>query len=393
MKTPNLRNLTILYAEDDEIIRDVVSMALKKFYDNVFTAKDGEEAFAVFEKEAPDILISDIMMPNLTGLGLIKKIKESGNTTTKIVVTSAFDDGNRLMECIELGVDKFFKKPVEFKELKRYLSQVADEINKDRELEATNKLLTEYKKAIDVGAIVSKTDIHGVITYVNEEFCKVSGFERAELIGKPHNIVRHPENPTELYENMWRTISSKESWKGVLKNRRKDGKEYFVKIAIVPILGSSGEIEEYIAIKSDITDFVKRGEELNRLKLEQFSQTLEALKQKSKENLLDALPIPSLILDEEDRVLHFNQNFLDLFDRFENPELCKSIEQGEFDLKEILQKVADDFLPLEEWKSCGISGICSDEFTLKCGSEQKEVKIKLTKMDKDNTYLGVICQK
>jgi len=117
-----------------------------------------------------------------------------------------------------------------------------------------DKILSEYKKAVDSGAIVSKADTKGVITYVNEAFIEISGYSREELIGKPHSIVRHPDTKKEVFVEMWAKLSMKEVWQGDIKNCAKNGKEYFVHATIVPIVNEYDDIVEYLAIRYDITD-------------------------------------------------------------------------------------------------------------------------------------------
>ena len=129
------------------------------------------------------------------------------------------------------------------------------EKEKEKVLEL-NILLEDYKKAIDAGIIVSKTDEKGVITYVNDEFCKVSGYTKDELLGKPHNIVRHPDMKPEVYKELWDTIKKGEIWKGEIKNRAKDGSTYYVRTIIAPLMNKDGDIIEYIALREDITDLV-----------------------------------------------------------------------------------------------------------------------------------------
>lgn len=128
--------------------------------------------------------------------------------------------------------------------------------DKTASLESSNKLLNEYKKAVDISAIVSKTDKRGFITYINEEFTKVSKYSQEELIGKSHNIVRHEDMSDEIFEDLWKTIKSKRIWKGNITNKAKDGSTYYVASTIVPILNYENEIEEFLAIRLDITDIV-----------------------------------------------------------------------------------------------------------------------------------------
>ena len=93
-----------------------------------------------------------------------------------------------------------------------------------------------YQEAIENSNIVSKTDINGIITFVNDEFCKISGYSKDELIGQNHNIVRHPETPTSNFENLWKTILSKKSYKATVKNLTKNGKTIYLNTTITSIL-------------------------------------------------------------------------------------------------------------------------------------------------------------
>ena len=124
------------------------------------------------------------------------------------------------------------------------------------------RLLNEYKSAVDRSSIVSKTDKRGRITYANDKFCSISGYTQEELLGKAHNIVRHPDMPRSAFKDMWNTILSKKPWYGIVKNKKKDGGEYIVEVTINPILNHDGEIEEFIAIRNDITNVVKLHEDL-----------------------------------------------------------------------------------------------------------------------------------
>jgi methyl-accepting chemotaxis protein/aerotaxis receptor len=83
-------------------------------------------------------------------------------------------------------------------------------------------------------AIVSHTDDKGRITYVNDDFVEYSGFTREELLGQPHNIVRHPDMPPEAFRDLWATVRAGRAWQGIVKNRRKDGDHYWVKATVTP---------------------------------------------------------------------------------------------------------------------------------------------------------------
>ncbi|MBD3790863.1 MAG: PAS domain-containing protein [Campylobacterales bacterium] len=98
------------------------------------------------------------------------------------------------------------------------------------------------------GLIVSSTDLKGIITYANRKFCEIADYPRGELIGKNHNIVRHPDMPKAAFKELWDTIQSGKEWTGVVKNLRKDGKYYWVYSHITPI-EKEGEIVGYTAAR------------------------------------------------------------------------------------------------------------------------------------------------
>ncbi|WP_083995473.1 EAL domain-containing protein [Caryophanon latum] len=122
--------------------------------------------------------------------------------------------------------------------------------------------LRNIKRALDESSIVAITNKAGMITYVNEKFCSISQFSEDELIGKTHRIINSGYHPKSFFQNMWATILAKKVWQGEVKNRAKDGSEYWTSTTIVPFLDSNGEINQFISIRQDITARVKAEEEL-----------------------------------------------------------------------------------------------------------------------------------
>lgn len=100
--------------------------------------------------------------------------------------------------------------------------------------------------------IVSRTDLKGNITFANDFFCEISGYTIDELLGKPHNIVRHPDMPKSIYKEMWDTLKEEKQWVGIVKNLRKDKGFYWVK-AIVSGVYKDGKLVEYKSLRAPIT--------------------------------------------------------------------------------------------------------------------------------------------
>ncbi|WP_456323310.1 PAS domain-containing sensor histidine kinase [Hydrogenimonas sp.] len=133
-------------------------------------------------------------------------------------------------------------------------------------------MFQQYKEAIENSNIVSKTDINGIITFVNDEFCKISGYSKDELVGQNHNIIRHPDVPKESFRRLWDTILAKKTFRSTVMNMAKDGSTFYVNTTIIPILDQKGEIEEFIAIRYDVTKEMKL-----KIALEKKDRELEVL--------------------------------------------------------------------------------------------------------------------
>ena len=118
----------------------------------------------------------------------------------------------------------------------------------------------ELKLGID-SFLLSETDEKGIIRFANEEFCKFAGYKLEELLGKPHNIVRHEDMPKAAFEGLWNTIKSGKSWKGFVKNKTKSGKYYWVFATVFPTIscdGSKGYIScRRMAAQSEIEKYEK----------------------------------------------------------------------------------------------------------------------------------------
>lgn len=210
-------------------------------------------------------------------------------------------------------------------------------------LNEKNNLSEQYREAVDMSSIVSKTNPQGKITYVNKNFSDISGYNANELLGKSHNIISHPDTSQETFKKLWETISSKKIWRGVVKNRAKDGSSYTVSATIMPIIDINGTIIEYISIRQDITELLKQQEIIHR-------QTTDVLTNlPNREKLLEALSnseYPNLAL--------FNlNNFRDINELYGYKIGDKVLIQIANNIKEYLQN-----------SQCQLYKLPSDEFAI-----------------------------
>jgi PAS domain S-box-containing protein len=177
-------------------------------------------------------------------------------------------------------------------------SDITERKKAEGELQKTIKEISDYKYALDESAIIDITDQNGIITHLNDNFCKISKYSSEELIGKNHRAVNSGHHSKEFIKELWETISNKKVWKGEIKNIDKDGNFYWVDTTIVPFLNEYGRPYQYISIGSDITERKKAEEELQKT-IREISDYKYALN----ESAIIA------ITDQRGIITHVNDNF------------------------------------------------------------------------------------
>lgn len=247
-----LQNIVVLYVEDEPQIAQEVSFHLKKYIKGFYTATNGEEGKELFYKINPDIIITDIQMPKLNGLEMIKQI----NSNVPVIITTAYSDLEYFLTAIELNVNKFIIKPIDLIELVKAIQECIIKNNlQERFFEKDNLL-----KIINENVLVSITDANGIYMDASSAFYEFTGYNKEDFIGKSYEILKHEDTEKSVYERLWNTINSGKVFQEEMKFKKKNAEEFICITTITPSFKDE-KIVSYTTIRQDITD-KKRLEQL-----------------------------------------------------------------------------------------------------------------------------------
>ena len=224
---------------------------------NITVLNNLSHAYEILKTKRFSLIILDINIKN--NFDFLHKVKSTINDLIAfIMLTDSDKTYNTLRETYKNGATETLRKPIFAEEFILKVDQIIEHSKIVTNLIQQKELLSSYKTIIDTSAIISKTNKNGIITYVNDKFCNISEYSEDELIGKNHNIIKHPSTPDDLFKDLWNTILiEKKIWSGVITNRTKHNENYIVQTSIMPILDSENNIIEFIALRNNITDIYK----------------------------------------------------------------------------------------------------------------------------------------
>ena len=258
-----LKRLTLLYVEDDDVIRTELSQLLANFFSKVLVSKDGKEGLRTYleNQDHIDIILTDVNMPALSGIEMIKKIR-GVNKKVPVIFATAHSDNEFLAEAIKLRVQEYIVKPIDVRNLLSLMDDIASSLYQEFLLKQQQEELTKYKEILDSNNIVIKTDTRLFITYVNQLFCDISGFDKDELIGKEFKSLKFTDVSNDIYTNLYANVLNNKPWQGHLKNLKKDKTSYTTDAYVIPTLDETGEMNGAISIQKDITKELTKKREI-----------------------------------------------------------------------------------------------------------------------------------
>lgn len=257
------KSVSILLIDDSSIIENSLTQLLVQRNYNLLSTTSCKNGLQFLDSRSFELVILNLATLKLDAIPLLEHLREKfEEDMIPVLILSEHEDSYVLSRFYKLGASHIQKNPDFYEALLMNIDYWVDYHRKNRELIYQQRLLKEYKETVDVSNIVSKTDSKGVITYVNQQFCDISGYTVEELLGKPHNIIRHKDMASDAFKEMWHTIKNKQIWRGLVKNRAKNGRPYYVETTIKPIVDGNGNIVEFIGIRKDVTEHEELKEQL-----------------------------------------------------------------------------------------------------------------------------------
>jgi PAS domain S-box-containing protein len=219
----------------------------------------------------PDAMFEELWQTISTGKpwrGKIKnRAKDGSHYWVQTAITPILDHDNKPYKYISVrfNITKELQQQQDLYQSNQQLAYTQEELRQNvEELSVFNEALTyaqlELKgqiSALNDAAIVSEANLAGKIIFINDTFCEISKYRREELMGQNHRILKSGDQPDALFEDLWRTISSGKAWKGLIKNRAKDGSCYWVQTSITPILDQDGKPYKYVSVRFEVTLMVE----------------------------------------------------------------------------------------------------------------------------------------
>jgi len=273
------KKFNILIVDDTPENLQVLGAMLEQAGYEVRIATSGPEALLDAVKAPPDLILLDIMMPEMDGFEVCRRLKADERLRLiPVIFISALGMVDQKLQAFREGAVDYVTKPFQAEEVLARVNthvQLAQLEELRREIAArkvAEKELRKLSRAVEQSpASIAITDLQGNIEYVNPAFCRMTGYTAEELLGNNPRVLKTGVTTAEEYRILWNTITGGGVWTGEFCNKRKNGELYWEKACIAPITDNEGAIKQFVAIKEDITA-LKQAEEERALLEEQLQQ-------------------------------------------------------------------------------------------------------------------------
>jgi len=266
-------SIKVLYVEDEESIRESLSRFLRRRIRHLITAENGQKGLELFKAERPDIVITDIQMPLMTGLEMAEAIKAI-DEETPIVITTAFNDEEYFVRSIDIGIEKYIKKPIDNRQLLATLERLAQFIHSQRELEAKNSLI---QAILDVNPGLFMITEGKKPYYFNHSFLEFMGIDSIESFNRDKHCLNEllfSASEEEFHDRIEREIGNEKG--SIIQLKRPDEESetpesylmtvskipkfdfYLVSLSNVTVLESERQKYHDLAIKDPLTGIYNR---------------------------------------------------------------------------------------------------------------------------------------
>lgn len=255
-----LEQITLLYVEDDDMTRDYLALYLNRRLGMVHVAKDGLEGLALFKKHRPQVVLTDIKMPQMDGLDMADEIRKL-DKEVPIIVTTGSEQQSISERMFELGISRFNLKPLDPGKLAHTIQSCVRQANSLAQL----RLASSAFQASSLTVITADRDKR--IVAVNPAFSRVTGYTLDEVLGQSPTLLSLGNHDASHLQEMWRALDENGNWSGELQCQHKNGATVSEWLTVNAVHGENGELTGYNFIFSDTSERKMNEERVRHLTL------------------------------------------------------------------------------------------------------------------------------
>ena len=394
---------SILLVEDDPVSRKNLGILIQNKLPGIklLLAENGETGLNLCKEYTPQIVITDINLPMINGIRMAGEIL-SHSPSTKIIVITAHNNMQYLLDCINIGISRYVLKPIEYSLLFEAIEDCIARIELETRVKEQNEYIRKLSMVVEQSpSMIMITDADGIIEYVNPMFSELTGYTPEEVIGQNPRILRTSKTPPEVHKDLWSTINSGLAWRGELLNSKKNGDLYWEAASIFPLFNGKNKITHFIAVKDDIT---------RHKQIEKELQESEKRYRSLFENMLEGFAYCKMLFDDNGLPVDFV--YLDVNNAFVNitgadnvvgkkvTEVFPGIRELHPELFEIYNRVAStgkiekfdlEFKPAAIWLSVSVYSPEKDYFVAIFDdiTDRKHYEIELSESEKRYKELSI----